>query len=258
VVERYSKTVLTKEKDKLIALSGIAQMMASQIRGRYIAGMWEKYLASQLLWRVDPKYENGCFTYPSKRHKPESYRAPSFSWAAVDAPQGVKCGETTREKDLFIAVEKINVTTKPDSLYGLVEKGCYLELTCSLKRIEMWFREKKGTTHYVWNLAEGSKEEMDRKHDNVYLDSPDNDFESIQGPHGQLYCVPARKNSKDYLICLLLQLVSWEDPKRCFRRVGLTIIPPFEGGQEDLISPDDGIQGPIWGNIGRMETIRIF
>ncbi|KAF2469748.1 HET-domain-containing protein, partial [Lindgomyces ingoldianus] len=92
VVERYSKTGLTEAKDKLIALAGIAEMMDAQIRGRYIAGMWEKYLASQLLWRVDPVFENGLFSYPSRR--PGCYRAPSFSWAAVDAPQGIRCGQT--------------------------------------------------------------------------------------------------------------------------------------------------------------------
>ena len=78
VGEGYFKMRLTKE-DKLIASSAIAGMMSSEIRGRYIAGMWGKYLASQFLWRVDPKYENGCFSYPSKRPKPENYRAPSFS-----------------------------------------------------------------------------------------------------------------------------------------------------------------------------------
>ena len=45
---RYPKMRLTKE-DKLIASSAIAEMMSSEIRGRNIAGMWENYLASQLL-----------------------------------------------------------------------------------------------------------------------------------------------------------------------------------------------------------------
>jgi len=90
VIERYSRTGLTKESDKLIALAGIAELLSREIRGLYVAGMWEKYLASQLLWRVDPIYENGQLSNPSQR--PTSYRAPSFSWAAVDAPQGIRCG----------------------------------------------------------------------------------------------------------------------------------------------------------------------
>ncbi|KAF2419879.1 HET-domain-containing protein, partial [Tothia fuscella] len=81
VVERFLKTGLTKEKDKLIALAGIAELMSNQIRGRYIAGMWEKYLPSQLLWYVEPVYDNGLLSYPSRR---PAYRAPSFSWASID------------------------------------------------------------------------------------------------------------------------------------------------------------------------------
>jgi hypothetical protein len=90
VTERYSRTGLTNESDKLIALAGIAELLSREIGGLYVAGMWEKYLASQLLWRVDPIYENGQLSNPSQR--PTSYRAPSFSWVAVDAPQGIRCG----------------------------------------------------------------------------------------------------------------------------------------------------------------------
>ena len=90
VTEKYSRTGLTNESDKLIALAGIAELLSREIRGLYVAGMWEKYLASQLLWRVDPIYENGRLSNPSQR--PTSFRAPSFSWAAVDAPQGIRCG----------------------------------------------------------------------------------------------------------------------------------------------------------------------
>lgn len=117
IVERYSRTRLTYGEDKLVALAGIAQMMTNpgRISGLYVAGMWEKYLASQLLWRVshvdsgsvnDPTYEDPIekdevreagrkpdlqrFSNWSKR--PRRYRAPSFSWAAVDAPQGVRLG----------------------------------------------------------------------------------------------------------------------------------------------------------------------
>ena len=67
VVEVYSKTKLTNPGDKLIALSGIAKMMSTEAGETYIAGLWREYLASQLLWRVDPVYENGVFSYPSKR-----------------------------------------------------------------------------------------------------------------------------------------------------------------------------------------------
>lgn len=107
VIERYSKTGLTKESDKLIALAGIAELLSCDIRGLYVAGMWEKYLASQLLWRVDPIYENGQLSNPSQR--PSSYRAPSFSWAAVDAPQGIRCGTSLLVKSIKFCQNLIRI-----------------------------------------------------------------------------------------------------------------------------------------------------
>lgn len=96
---------LTKSGDKLIALSGIAKMMTGQIPGvKYYAGLWNYYLESQILWRVDPVRETGQFFYPSQ-HPADGYRAPSFSWAAVDAPRGITYGEITNQ-NLLIKVEE--------------------------------------------------------------------------------------------------------------------------------------------------------
>lgn len=100
IVERYSITQLTKHKDRLVALVGIAQTMKSCIRGEYVAGMWQRYLASQLLWHVPPVFDKGLFTYPSRRptYEPGDTRAPNFSWASVYATSGIKCGETIGEQ----------------------------------------------------------------------------------------------------------------------------------------------------------------
>jgi hypothetical protein len=70
-------------------------------------------------------------------------------------------------------------------------------------------------------------------HPNVYLDSPDDDFERIRGWRGSMWLVPAYKNSSGDLVGLLLQLVEVERKKESsyhsnhFRRVGLTVIPRY-------------------------------
>lgn len=88
VVERYSRTALTNSEDRLIAVAGIAELMSSRIGNelKYVAGMWEMYLASQLLWRVNDVYKDGQLVLSNPSRRPTSYRAPSFSWVAVDAP----------------------------------------------------------------------------------------------------------------------------------------------------------------------------
>jgi hypothetical protein len=136
VVEIYSKTQLTNAGDKLIALSGIAKMMFDQIGGEYVAGMWLRYLESQLLWRVDLVYENGRFYSESRR--PPGYRAPTFSWAAVDAPQGIQFGAVA-DQDLLFKVRTHNISLEEnDNQFGLIAKysqnnPTYLELEGVLK-----------------------------------------------------------------------------------------------------------------------------
>lgn len=155
VVERYATTSLTKPYDKLIAVAGIAQLMSSRIRGKYIAGMWEKYLASQLLWRVETSYENGRLNYPSKRSP--VYRAPSFSWAAVDAPHGIRCAQTTAEKDLFLSIIGHHVQTTTESAFGPVKDDCFIDIECSMIPVKVEMHDHRGNVRYpLWTPSEGS------------------------------------------------------------------------------------------------------
>jgi hypothetical protein len=229
VVERYSRTKLTKTEDKVIALSGYARMKSEELpeNCHYLAGMWVHHLESQLLWRVNPVFANGKFEYPSKR--PITYRAPTWSWAAVDAPQGITCGEITNSK-LHIKVENPTIKLEmPRNKFGLI-KGGQLELLGVLKQIELNKRETNGAVRYGWNLRSTEGRGNSTTHSIVYLDSPDSDID-ILGSHGRMYLMPARKDSDGYLICLLLQLEHDKRGKetRKYRRVGLTKVSPYEG-----------------------------
>lgn len=56
IVAVYSKAALTNDKDKLIAISGIAKQMLEMWGGSpedYIAGLWRDSIHHELLWRVD-------------------------------------------------------------------------------------------------------------------------------------------------------------------------------------------------------------
>jgi hypothetical protein len=74
VVEQYSSLSLTKQTDRLAALSGLA-IRSSPVLGQYLAGLWEHSLVSDLMWRID-KLEHGIV-------RPTEYIAPSWSWASV-------------------------------------------------------------------------------------------------------------------------------------------------------------------------------
>lgn len=76
IVEQYSALDLTKDKDGLPALSGLAERMAPFL-GDYLAGLWRRSLLFDLCWRVD-KLVYGPQT-------PVEYRGPSWSWVSTKA-----------------------------------------------------------------------------------------------------------------------------------------------------------------------------
>lgn len=82
LVTIYSQRSLTKQGDKLAALSGLAQTVADALQGNagsYLAGLWEGNLVKSLLWYV---------AGPELPWRPSIYRAPSWSWASVEGPIG--------------------------------------------------------------------------------------------------------------------------------------------------------------------------
>ena len=79
IVEHYTKSSFTCEGDMLVALSGLARAKQSLVQSPYIAGLWKTELPRNLLWKVVATTTDSSIpSYP--RH----YRAPSWSWAAVN------------------------------------------------------------------------------------------------------------------------------------------------------------------------------
>ena len=243
IVERYSKTSLSQAKDKLIAMAGIAELMSHHIGGRYVAGLWEEYLASQLLWRVETVYQHDKFQYPGRR--PKQYRAPSFSWAAIDAPQGVRCCETKKQDVLLITVENVAVEHQGTNRFGQVKEGASLEVSCQLLniRMEKKVRPVQDDSIYTWSVEEHWMPPETTTHASVYLDSPLDDFDDARlvGPDASIQLAPAYKTAKGYVVCLLLRRDSslriWPLP---YRRVGLTVIPPYVTRSSSVLLDEEG------------------
>lgn len=75
IIERYSACHLTKETDKLVAISGIAKQMYKQIQIKYFCGIWCDLICEYLLWM--------CADKPVKRYGPLNLRS-TWSWASVE------------------------------------------------------------------------------------------------------------------------------------------------------------------------------
>jgi hypothetical protein len=236
IVEAYSKTNLTQSKDKLIALSGLAKMMSKKLsNARYVAGLWETHLASQLLWRVEPSFNHSDRTFSHPATSPGEYRAPSFSWAALDAiNHGIVYGDIA-ERGMLITVEEIQVTPVAEkNPYGLItsdaEKKACVTILGKLRQARLHSIEKG---RYAWHLI--GREKLDaEEHRNVYLDCPSRDGHCIDNPHAKVYVVPAAQvrdgaaAGSSHLICLILK---YDRAKRVFSRIGITKLTSYLDGK---------------------------
>jgi Heterokaryon incompatibility protein (HET) len=234
IIEAYSRTAITNSQDKLIALSGIAKRIARQIGTdqkpeEYVAGLWRKHLSSQLLWKVDPVYRHVDSTFHNPAKRSDTYRAPTFSWASLDADKGkgIIYGDVT-DRDLFIKIDDVQITLKSnENKYGQIDKG-HIVLWGKLRKIRLSYKEKE-RGRFCWRLVDRTKELDDEEHSNVYLDCPNHDKVLDMD---NTYCLPAAKGERTeveeskYIICLLLQAAEgFEDGT--FKRIGLTKLSPW-------------------------------
>jgi len=96
LVMQYSTRKLTRDSDKLPALSGLANLVATKTGDTYLAGLWKSNLLNGLSWTIkayepthscsDPKHDAEMPPATKSVVKyPTEYRAPSWSWASLDA-----------------------------------------------------------------------------------------------------------------------------------------------------------------------------
>ena len=78
LIGTYSRGNLTQTEDKLIAIAGVAQAVQDATGFTYLAGLWAEHLLFNLLW----------FVRRGPGRRPAVYRAPSWSWAALDGNVG--------------------------------------------------------------------------------------------------------------------------------------------------------------------------
>ncbi|KAI1341062.1 HET-domain-containing protein [Xylariaceae sp. FL0016] len=116
-VETYTRCNLTFADDKLVALSGLAKHMGlmlseagpGQSRDSYLAGIWQNTMPNSLLWRP-----------ATEAKRPASYRAPSWSWAAVKG--SIRYGATSGF-EWHVKVVEAEIIPKGTSETGQVSGG---------------------------------------------------------------------------------------------------------------------------------------
>lgn len=73
ILQAYTYRQMKVSGDKFIAISALARIISPEIGGKYVAGLWERYLLEDLTWQV-----------VGKNISPVSdWIAPSWSWAST-------------------------------------------------------------------------------------------------------------------------------------------------------------------------------
>jgi hypothetical protein len=132
MVSAYCITSLTNPLDKLIALAGIAKQMSIFTRDTYIAGMWRSNLESELQWC-------SIQSVPAKPY-PSVYRAPSWSWASIDAPVYWPNSYSDQRVVKLFKIVKVVLQHETDNIMGLVKSG-WLDVKGQLKPATLTWAE---------------------------------------------------------------------------------------------------------------------
>lgn len=167
LIEEYTRLHLTRESDRLPALSGIAA--AQEARSEYLAGIWAENLPAGLLWTIDT-------STASLARRPVKYRAPSWTWASIDGPIRYRDRLNTTRKDWDIVpphtgyqvarVHSFSCTPEGLDPHGCVKAG-YIDLEgyIGTARVTQLYQEKSNTVCVV--TQEGTS-----RRQKFYLDVP--------------------------------------------------------------------------------------
>jgi hypothetical protein len=171
----YSYYKFTFSSDRLIALAGVAQRMASMVEDTYVAGLWKDYLHVELLWRVDHWDTRG------RRMRGDTYIAPTFSWASVNS--AIKWPDlplkAIRTLHPSFTVEDITIEGTSNS-FGTLSSGS-IRVKARLKSCTFSWLNKyisTGNLNCYTKLNTSSSYEKDRESDCMESESDSSSMES--------------------------------------------------------------------------------
>ncbi|KAL7806663.1 heterokaryon incompatibility domain-containing protein [Trichoderma aethiopicum] len=111
MVEDYTKLQLSFESDIFPAISGIAKEFQRSSHSGYVAGLWTRSMLYDLSWHKEIM-SHGMAEQDEWSRRPQAWRAPTWSWAAVLGP-----------------VKFLDMGTGLDSLCKVEEVKCFPYLT---------------------------------------------------------------------------------------------------------------------------------
>ena len=144
IYETYMRGKLTHQNDRVIALAGVADEIRSLLKTDYLAGLWRCKFEDQLTWMVKD---------PVHAHRAIPYRAPSWSWLAIDGE--IKASEHTLLSKKIPKVLEVEVElANPDFVTGETKNGT-IKANAHLQNLS-WSIGETGEVRFVIGNDQGS------------------------------------------------------------------------------------------------------
>jgi hypothetical protein len=223
ILRDYTGKSFTYHTDKLVALSGIARLMANSLGPEYYAGLWGRTMASELCWEVvrsDARVERPGIP-EDLPPRPSPYRAPSWSWACLEERiLGCLYG------DPRVDILDCHVQTATDDMMGAVTGGT-LRVCGRLLPLEIQL-DGKSEKDCFSVLCNGLRWTF-------FGDKSNADFTftmalDCKPPSLRFHCLPVLGNR-----CLLLSPTGKQRGQ--FERYGLVVLTPKSGSMWDRLLP---------------------
>lgn len=116
IIQNYANLRLSKPKDRLPALSGLASEIQKATNAQYLAGIWREDISTGLAWFLSrPKEAEQAQTLSN-----DDYIAPSWSWAA--AKHKIEFQISLRRKEVLKVVD-CDVPPAGLDPFGMVNRG---------------------------------------------------------------------------------------------------------------------------------------
>jgi hypothetical protein len=147
LVVKYTSRRLTKDSDKLPAISGIARTIAGRTSDEYFAGLWKSYFQQCLLWQCDRNTEDGLQTYA----KPLYRTAPSWSWASINGKVSWPLGNLYNynpdpDPEFIPQILSIHIDPLGSDPYGMLKQGI-LHIEGKIATVYSLPEAENGTPH---------------------------------------------------------------------------------------------------------------
>ncbi|KAF2661439.1 HET-domain-containing protein, partial [Lophiostoma macrostomum CBS 122681] len=234
-VEQYTRRYMTFEKDIFPALSGLANLFASQGEepAQYLAGVWQNSLVEDLLWCN----QNGIDDDWRASGRPAVWRAPSWSWAAI---RGIVRWNRNRE---FNCVARANATVERAGVdvFGELESAT---LWLTAPSVELHLADSEGKLASLPDLLEYAVK-RDHRFNHCVQKYAYQDYglsggqRLVVGCDGTIYLAlmaTEYRESVNSFWCMVLLCVDGE--RRLYERIGLLDL--WEEKRRDDLGPFNG------------------